>query len=87
MISTTTVSTAVSTVTMKTSLAPGLGMLSTIILSVLLFVKNLAGATSAMTPISEPSLRNSLNKVLNIGVIPLLVAFTCIVIEKILHFL
>ena len=71
MISTVTTST-VSTVTTTAGLAASLGLIAVLVLISLLVAKELSGATD------HPGLLR-LSRVLNVAIIPLLIAFTAIV--------
>lgn len=85
MISTvTTVTTAAtSTAATATSLVAGFGLIATIALMVLLITKELAGAASENSSAPEFTLPGTLDRVLNVGIIPLSMVFVSIVMVKI----
>jgi CDP-diglyceride synthetase len=89
MISTvTTVTTAAtSTVATATSLVTGLGLIATITLIALLIAKELAGAASENSSAPELTLSGALDRVLNVGIIPLSMVFVSIVLVKIVNIL
>jgi len=86
-VTTTSTSTGVSTVTAAASLTAGCGLLVVATLVFLLVVKDLAGAASESLPAPELTLQGALDKVLTAGVIPLLIAFACIVAARIMEFM
>ncbi|MHB1043815.1 MAG: hypothetical protein ACYC0Q_13395 [Eubacteriales bacterium] len=83
-ISTITTSTSATTTT-AASFAAGLGLLATITLIVMLIAKELAGAAAEqrLVPAHELTLPGALDRVLNVGIIPLLILFACIVVSKV----
>ena len=85
-VSTVTTTTA-STVTTATSLVAGFGLIATITLIALLISKELAGAASENSSASELTLPGALDRVLNVGIIPLLMVFVSIVFVKVLNVL
>jgi len=84
---TTTTASTVSTVTTATSLAAGLGLAATIALIVLLIVKELAGAAAESSPAQGLTLPGVLDRVLNVGIVPLLMVFVSIVFVKVMSVL
>lgn len=86
-VTTTTTTTTASTVTTATSLMAGLGLAATIALIVMLIAKELAGAASESLPAREASLPGALDRVLNVGIVPLLMVFASIVFVKVLSVL
>lgn len=85
-VSTVTTTTA-STVTTATSLVAGFGLIATITLIALLISKELAGAASENSSAPELTLPGALDRVLNVGIIPLLMVFVSIVFVKVLNVL
>lgn len=83
----TTTTTTASTVTTATSLVAGLGLTAVIALIVMLIAKELAGASSESSSAPELTLPGTLDRVLNIGIIPLLMVFVSIVVVKIINIL
>ncbi|ADY55219.1 hypothetical protein Sgly_0871 [Syntrophobotulus glycolicus DSM 8271] len=77
----------VSTVTTATSLAARFGLIVTITLIALLISKQLTEAVSMNSATSELTLSGLLDRVLNVGIVPLLMVFVSIVFVKILHVL
>lgn len=85
-VSTVTTTTA-STVTTTTSLVTGVGMIATITLIAMLIAKELAGAVPVNSSAPELILPGALDRVLNVGIIPLLMVFVSIVLVKVLNVL
>lgn len=83
----TTTTTTASTVTTATSMMAGFGLTATITLIVLLIAKELAGAASESVPDRGHTLSGALDRVLNVGIIPLLMVFVSIVFVKVLNVL
>jgi len=83
---TTVTTTAASTVTTATSLA-GFGLIATITLITLLIAKELAGAVLDNSSAPEITLPDALNRVLNVGIIPLSMVFMSVVFVKIVNVL
>ena len=84
---TTTTASTVSTVTTAAPIAAGLGLISVIALIIMLIAKELAGASSENSSAPEFTLSGALDRVLNIGIIPLLMVFVSIVVFKIINIL
>jgi len=85
-VSTVTTTTA-STVTTATSLVAGFGLIATLTLIALLISKELAGAASENSSAPELTLPGALDRVLNVGIIPLMMVFVSIVFVKVLNVL
>lgn len=81
MISTVTTVTTVAAGSVAT--AAGFGLVATITLIALLIAKELAGAASGNSSAPEFTLPGSLDRILNVGIIPLSMAFVSIVFVKI----
>lgn len=82
--------TTVTTVTTmaNASMAYGFGILATLLLIGLLIAKELSGAAAVSTGSTrEMNFAGSLDKALNVVVIPLLLVFAAIVIDKVLKIL
>jgi len=78
--------TTVTTVTTmaNVAMAYGFGILATLVLIGLLIAKELSGAAAASSGSSrELSFAASLDKVLNVAVMPLLIVFAAIVVDKV----
>ena len=76
--------TTVTTIT-SSSIAYGLGIVATLLLIALLVVKELAGASvSAGGGGSGMTMSARLDRVLNVGILPLLIVFGAIVIDKVI---
>ena len=86
MITTVTTTTA-STVATATSLVAGFGLIAKIALIMLLIAKELAGAAAENPSAPEFNLTGALNRVLNVGIIPLSMVSVSIVFVKILNVL
>jgi len=86
MISTVATTTA-NTAATATSLAAGVGVIATIALLVLLIAKELAGAASKNTSFTELTLPDALDRILNVGIIPLLMVFVSTVFVKVSNIL
>ena len=84
---TTTTTTTASTVTTATSMIAGFGLVATITLIVLLIAKELAGAASENSSAREFTLPGALDRVLNVGIVPLLMVFVSIVVVKVANVL
>ncbi len=84
---TTVTTTAASTVTTATSLVAGFGLIATITLIALLIAKELAGAASENSSAPEFTLSGALDRVLNVGIIPLSMVFVSVVFVKIVNIL
>ncbi len=78
---------AASTATTATSLVSGVGMIATITLIVMLIAKELAGVASVNSSAPELILPGALDRVLNVGIIPLSMVFVSIVVVNILNVL
>lgn len=84
-----TVTTTTVTTIASTSVAAGLGLVAVICLIALLITKELTGAeveTSGATGAIYPWVQ-SLNRALNVAIIPLLIVFSFIVLVKVLEVL
>lgn len=81
-----TVSTA-STAATATSLVAGGGVIATITLIAMLIAKELAGVASVNSSAPELAMSGALDRVLNVGIIPLLMVFVSIVVVKVLNVL
>lgn len=86
MISTVTTTTA-SMVTTAASLVAGFGLIVTITLIALLIAKELAGAALENSSAPEYTLPGALDRVLNVGIIPLSMCFVSMVFIKVLNVL
>jgi hypothetical protein len=84
---TTTTTTTAGAVTMATAFTAMLGLLAAITLIVLLIVKELAGAASDSSSTPEFTLQGALDRVLNVGIVPLLIVFAFIVVVKVMDIL
>jgi len=84
---TTTTTTAAMSVATGFSTVAGIGLAATISLIILLIIKELAGAAVETSSAPELTLPGSLDRFANVGVIPLLFAFTFIVVSKVLEVL
>ena len=89
VVSTVSIVSTVSTVTAATgkgiSTAAELGLISTLVLIALLIVKELAGARAESMDVSgEATLSWALDRVTNVGIVPLLIVFGFIVIVQII---
>ncbi len=84
---TTTTTTTASTVTTAASFMAGLGLAATVALIVMLITKELAGAAAENSSACELSLPGALDRVLNVGIIPLLMVFVSIVFVKVMNVL
>ncbi len=83
-----TVTTTTVTTVASTTMAAGLGLLATLVLIVLLVAKELAGAgMHSAGNTSTVALSRSIDRVLNVAIVPLLVVFSLIVIVKVLEVL
>lgn len=89
MISTvaTVTTTTASTVATATSLVAGFGLIATITLIALLIAKELAGAASENSSTTEFTLPGTLDRVLNVGIIPLSMVFMSVVSVNIIKVL
>ncbi|SFG22238.1 hypothetical protein SAMN05660649_01017 [Desulfotomaculum arcticum] len=83
MISTVTAVTTTAASTAATSLLAGFGLIATLTLIAFLIVKELAGAASENSSAPEFTLSGALDRVLNVGIIPLSMVFVSIVFVKI----
>lgn len=86
-VTTTTTTTTASTVTTATSLVAGLGLVATIALIVMLIAKELAGAAAESSSSPEFSVSGALDRVLSVGIVPLLMVFASIVFVKVISVL
>ena len=86
-VTTTATSTAATATATSTSLVIGLGLIATITLIALLIAKELAGAASENSSAPELTLSGALDRGLNVGIIPLSMAFVSIVLVKIVNIL
>jgi len=84
---TTTAAATASTVTTATSLMAGLGLIATVALIVLLITKELAGAAAEGSSAPEFTFSEALNRVLSVGIVPLLMVFVSIVFVKVINVL
>lgn len=66
------------------SMVAGFGLIATITLIVLLTAKELAGASAESAPNRDGTWACAMDGILNIGLLPLLMAFAVIVIMKIM---
>jgi len=89
MISTvaTVATTTAGTAATATSLLAGFGLIATIALITLLIAKELAGAVPGNSSAPEFTLRGTLDRVLNVGIIPLSMVFMSIVSVNIANIL
>lgn len=79
-----TVTTTTVTTVASTTLAGGLGLLATLVLIALLITKELAGAgVDAADVTGNVTLARAVDRVLNVGIVPLLLVFAVIVITKV----
>jgi len=83
----TTTATSTAATATSTSLVIGLGLIATITLIALLIAKELAGAASENSSAPELTLSGALDRVLNVGIIPLSMVFVSIVLVKIVNIL
>lgn len=86
-VTTVTTTTTASTVTTATSLVAGLGLVATIALIVMLIAKELAGAAAESSSAQEFSVSGALDRVLSVGIVPLLMVFASIVLVKVISVL
>lgn len=85
MISTVTTTTTTTTTASSTSLAGSLGLLATIALIVMLIAKELSGAEDMQAGgAGSATLSRAIDRVLNAGIVPLLIVFGMIVISRII---
>lgn len=87
MISTVTTITTTAASTAATSLLAGFGLIATITLIALLIAKELAGAASENSSAPEFTLPGALDRVLNVGIVPLSMVFVSVVFVKISNIL
>ena len=83
----TTTATSTAATATSTSLVIGFGLIATITLIALLIAKELAGAASENSSAPELTLSGALDRVLNVGIIPLSMVFVSIVLVKIVNIL
>ncbi|AGL01026.1 hypothetical protein [Desulfoscipio gibsoniae] len=82
-----TVTTVTTTAVSTAATAAGFGLLAAITLIVLLIAKELAGAASENSSAPEFTLPGALDRALNVGIVPLSMAFVSVVFVKIVNVL
>lgn len=82
-----TVTTVTTTAASTAATVAGFGLIATITLIALLIAKELAGAASENSSAAEFTLPGALDRVLNVGIVPLSMVFVSVVFVKISNIL